>query len=168
MVLGNLSIMVLQYCLRLTLGYFWKFYQPQWENLFRRDDSNMNIHHWCDELNCTRAKNSSVLCCWASTQWDCCSDMSSSWSCQKAGEFWQAQGGNSIFLLNRLQMDDWHTYTYCVAWWHQIWGRGSSWGAKRVLRCTTLKVLNEFYDVPRSKLWRLKFCNKIYVWVHDQ
>ena len=75
---------------------------------------------------------------------------------------------NSIFLLNRLQMDDWHTYTYCVAWWHQIWGCGSSWGAKRVLRCTTLKVLNEFYDVPRSKLWRLKFCNKIYVWVHDQ
>ena len=75
---------------------------------------------------------------------------------------------SSTFIEFLFQMLDWHTYRHYVAWWHQICGCGSSWGAKRVLRCTTLKVLNEFYDVPRSKLWRLKFCNKIYVWVHDQ
>jgi len=45
-------------------------------------------------------KNSSLVCCWASAQGDCCSDMSSSLSCQKAGELWQAQRGvDQRFLI---------------------------------------------------------------------
>ena len=70
-----------------------KFYQSQWKNLSGRDDTDWDIYYWRHELHCSWPEDSSLLCCWASSQWNSCSDLSSGWACDTFGKIWQSLGG---------------------------------------------------------------------------